>query len=171
MNRFQPSCICLQEILLKNVKYNIGREYKLYAIISLGQRSKGGTTVAVKKEIAHKILNTRTTLQTVSSSGGLNGSEKKKDNMINISPSNRPSDRGRYEKSPGTAPSTYDLLGDFNVHNPLWRSEKMIIKGRMLEKILDRFNLLCLKEKEETYYRANNGCKSTIDLTFANLTR
>ena len=124
MNRFQPSCICLQEILLKNVKYNIGREYKLYAIISLGQRSKGGTTVAVKKEIAHKILNTRTTLQTVSSSGGLNGSEKKKDNMINISPSNRPSDRGRYEKSPGTAPSTYYTAGRLQSTQSIMGSEK-----------------------------------------------
>ena len=28
---------------------------------------------------------------------------------------------------------------------------------------------MCLKEKK-TYYRAYNGCKSTIDLTLANLT-
>ena len=26
-----------------------------------------------------------------------------------------------------------------------------------------------LNEKEETYYKAYNSCKSTIDLTFANL--
>ena len=56
------------------------------------------------------------------------------------------------------------LLGDFNVHNPLWGSKKMSARGRMLEKILDEFNLLCLNEKEEIYYRAFNGCKSTIDL-------
>ena len=61
------------------------------------------------------------------------------------------------------------LLGNFNAHNPLWGSEKMRTRGRMLEKILDRYSLLCLDEKEETYYRAYGGCKSTIDITLANI--
>ena len=43
--------------------------------------------------------------------------------------------------------------------NPLWGSEKMSTRGRILEKMLDRFNLLCLDEKEETYYRAFDGAK------------
>ena len=62
------------------------------------------------------------------------------------------------------------LLGDFNAHNPLWGSEKMSTRGRILENILDRFNLLCLNEKEETYYRAYDGKKSTIDLTLTSTT-
>ena len=60
------------------------------------------------------------------------------------------------------------LLGDFNAHNPRWGSEKMSTRERMLEKIPISFNLLCLNEKEETYYRAYDDCKSTIDL--ANIT-
>ena len=39
----------------------------------------------------------------------------------------------------------------------------------MQEKILDKYNLLCLNEKEENYYRANYVYKSTIDLTLAKL--
>ena len=62
------------------------------------------------------------------------------------------------------------LLGDFNAHNPLWESGNMSTRGKMFQKILDRFNLLCLNEKEETYYRAYNGCEFTLDLTLANLT-
>ena len=54
------------------------------------------------------------------------------------------------------------LLGDFNTHNPLWRSEKIRTRGRMLKKIL---KILRFNEKEETNYRAYNGCESTIDLT------
>ena len=38
-----------------------------------------------------------------------------------------------------------------------------------MKKILDRYNLLCISKKEETYYRAFNGSKLTIDLTIANL--
>ena len=48
--------------MLQNVKYNPRREYELYAIIPLGQRSKGGTAIAIKQEIAHKILKIRTIL-------------------------------------------------------------------------------------------------------------
>ena len=46
----------------------------------------------------------------------------------------------------------------------------MSTRERRIEKILDRYNLLCLDEKEKTYYRAYDGCKSTIYLTLANLT-
>ena len=38
-----------------------------------------------------------------------------------------------------------------------------------MEEILDRFNILCLNEKEKTYYRAYDSCKMTIDLTLADL--
>ena len=49
--------------MLKNIKYNLGREYKFYITIPTGQRIKGEITVAIKKEIAHKILNITTALQ------------------------------------------------------------------------------------------------------------
>ena len=62
------------------------------------------------------------------------------------------------------------LLGDFNADNPLWGSEKMSARGRMTEKLLNRYNLLCINKKEETYYRAFDGSKSTIDLTITSLT-
>ena len=58
-------------------------------------------------------------------------------------------------------PAPMILLENFNTHNPLWVSEKMSIRGRMMEKILDRYNLLCINKKEETYYRAFDGRKLT----------
>ena len=67
-------------------------------------------------------------------------------------------------------PAPMILLGNFNAHNPLWGSEKMSTRGRMLDKMPDRFNLLCNNKKVETYYRPYDGCKSTIDLTLINLT-
>ena len=45
----------------------------------------------------------------------------------------------------------------------------MSTRRRIIEKILDIYNLSSLNEKEETYYRAYAGCKSTIDLTLPNL--
>ena len=51
--------------MLENVKYNLGRVYKFYEKIPPDQKSKGGTAVAIKKEIAQKRLNIRATLQVV----------------------------------------------------------------------------------------------------------
>ena len=56
MNRSQPFCICLQELMLEKVKYNLEGEYKFYVIIPLIQRSKGGTAIAIKKEIEYQKL-------------------------------------------------------------------------------------------------------------------
>ena len=45
----------------------------------------------------------------------------------------------------------------------------MSTRGRMMEIILDRYNLMCINKKEETYYRALHGRKSTMNLTIASL--
>ena len=55
------------------------------------------------------------------------------------------------------------LMENFNAHNTLWGCEKTSARWKMLEQILDELNLFCLNENEETYYRAYDGCKSTID--------
>ena len=55
----------------------------------------------------------------------------------------------------GTPHSTYDTAGKLQCTYSLWGTEKMITNGRMLEKIFDRNDLLCLNKKDETYYRAN----------------
>ena len=84
MNKSQPSCICLQEVMPENVKYNLVKEYKFYAIILPVQRSKGGTAIAIKKGNSTQ----KTKHMNGPSDGGsgtLHDSERKKDNMLNIS--------------------------------------------------------------------------------------
>ena len=66
-------------------------------------------------------------------------------------------------------PAPMILLGDFIAHNPLWKSKKMSTRGRMMEKILNIYNLLCINKKEKAYYREFDS-KLTIDLTIASLT-
>ena len=51
--------------MLENTEYNIGREYEFYATTPPGQRSKGGTEISDEKELSHKRLAIRTTLQMV----------------------------------------------------------------------------------------------------------
>ena len=60
------------------------------------------------------------------------------------------------------------LLGNFNAHNPLWESEKMRTKVKMMEKILERYNLFCVNKKKKPT-TAFNGSKSTINLSIVSL--
>ena len=169
MNRHHPSCVCLQEVMLENNNYNLGREYEFYAAVPLGLRSKGGTAIAVRKDIHHNRLNLRTTLQVVALEICLVGRGKRTLCSIYLPPTEQVTEQELIDLLE-QLPAPLILLGDFNAHNPLWGSEKMSTRGRILENILDKFNLLCLNEKEETYYRAFDGIKSTIDLTLTSIT-
>ena len=145
--------------MLENINYNLGREYEFYAAVPLGLRSKGGTAIAVRKDIHHNKINLRTTLQVVALEICLVGRGKRTLCSIYLPPTDQVTEQELIDLLE-QLPAPLILLGDFNAHNPLWGSEKMSTRGRMLEV----FDLLCLNEKEETYYRALDGCKSTIDV-------
>ena len=163
MNIFQLSCICLQEVMLENLSIIQERKYDFQAIIPLEQRSKGGTAVAIKKEIAHKRLNIRTTLQVVTLEVQLVGENKITICSIYLPPTDQVTEEDMTDLLE-QFPTPMILLGDFNTYNPLWRNKKTNTRGRILEKILDTYNHLCLNGKEETQYKIFNSCKSTIDL-------
>ena len=130
-------------------------------------RSKEGTAVAIKKEITHKRLNIRTTIQVVALEVYLIGKGKRTVCSIYLPPTDQVIEEDMIDLLK-QLPAPRILLGDFNAHNPLWESEKMSTRGRMVEKLLDRYNHLYIHKKEETY-RAFDGNKSTIDLTIDNL--
>ena len=114
MNRFQISCICLQEVMLENIKYNLGREYEFYTTIPPSQRSKRGATVSIINEMTRKKLNIRTTLQVVALEVYMTGKRKRRICLIYLSPI----DSGGYERSHGAAPSTYNTSGSLQCRQP-----------------------------------------------------
>ena len=85
-----------------------------------GQRSKGGTVVAIKKDMTHKRLNIRKGTRTVCSIYQPSTDQVTEEDM-----------RELLEQLP--APMI--LLGDFNAHNPLWGSEKISTRGKIMKKI------------------------------------
>ena len=90
--------------------------------------------------------------------------------MFNLSP---PQDTIREEdirELMDQLPTPIIMMGDFNAHNTVWGGDKTSARGKLIEKIIDDYNLLCLNNKEETYYRTHDGSKSTIDLTLVNNT-
>lgn len=56
------------------------------------------------------------------------------------------------------------LLGDMNAHNPIWGSPFIRGNGRVIERLLDEFDLNVLNNGEETMITPPSGNKSIIDL-------
>ena len=112
-----------------NGKYILGREYKFYAIIPQGQRSNEGMT-----------------LQVVDLEVYMTGKRKRMICSIYLPPTDLVMEEGLRDLLE-QLPVPMILLRDFKAHDLLWGSEKMSTKGKILEKILHRFNLLCLNEK------------------------
>ena len=57
------------------------------------------------------------------------------------------------------------IMGDFNAHNPLWGSDNVTDKGKIVENALSNLNLCILNDGSNTYLHPGNGSYSFIDLT------
>ena len=44
------------------------------------------------------------------------------------------------------------IMGDFNAHNPLWGSDNVTDKGKIVEDALSNLNLYILNDGSNTYY-------------------
>ena len=104
------------------------------------------------KKIAHKRLNIRTIFQAVALEFYMAEKRKRTICSIYLPLTDLVTEKDMRDLLK-QLPAPMILLGDFNAHNSLLGSKKMSTRKRMLEKILNRFNLNCLNKKEEIYYR------------------
>ena len=62
--------------------------------------------------------------------------------------------------------SPYIILGDLNAHNVLWGSGHTDTRGRLIERILNTYNLCILNDNSPTYLHPGTGTLTNIDLSF-----
>ena len=62
------------------------------------------------------------------------------------------------------------ILGDFNSHNPLWGSDHITPKGRVIENFISQNDLCLFNDGSNTFLHSGNGTYSAIDLSFASPT-
>ncbi len=65
---------------------------------------------------------------------------------------------------------TYMLLGDFNAHHTLWGGRNINHKGKEIEDLLNRHQLVVLNDKSPTYIHPGFGTLSTLDLAICDPT-
>ena len=64
-------------------------------------------------------------------------------------------------------PKPFIIMGDFNSHSNVWGCRDTGQKGRIIEDVINRNNLLLYNNKSYTYLHPGTGIYSAIDLTLA----
>ncbi|KAG5871910.1 hypothetical protein JTB14_025002 [Gonioctena quinquepunctata] len=62
-------------------------------------------------------------------------------------------------------PQPFIFLGDFNSHNPIWGSERLDRRGRIVEEVIDEYNLVLLNTGEGTFLNSRSNTFSHLDLS------
>ena len=62
--------------------------------------------------------------------------------------------------------SRYLILGDFNGHSHLWGANQENERGKIVEKLIDRHNLILLNDSVHTRFDTYHQTSSLLDLSF-----
>ena len=160
-----PSIICLQETFLKpSDNLNI-RGYTLYNHINqAGDRASGGSSVIINNSVPQSQIPLNTNLQAVAVKVTLH----KTIHVCSIYLP--PGDRfniADLEHLLAQLPKPFIIMGDFNSHSNVWGCRDTDQKGRIVEDVINRNNLLLYNNKSYTYLHPGTGTYSAIDLTLA----
>ena len=161
----KPTIIALQETYLNNeINFNMTN----YSIERKDRNTRGGgVLIAIDKRYPYNIIKIESELEVIGINIILKGNNfsivniyippdhnLKEQELINIS--------NQIEKN-------FLMVGDFNSHNPLWYSNNLNKKGEVIERWIERLNLIVLNKNENTYYGHQINKPSKIDLAITNL--
>ena len=161
----KPTIIALQETYLDNeINFNMTN----YSIERKDRNTRGGgVLIAIDKRYPYNIIKIESELEVIGINIILKGNNfsivniyippdhnLKEQELINIS--------NQIEKN-------FLMVGDFNSHNPLWYSNNLNKKGEVIERWIERLNLIVLNKNENTYYGHQINKPSKIDLAITNL--
>ena len=160
-----PSIICLQETFLKPTDNLDIRGYTLYNHIhQAGDRASGGSSIVVNNSVPQSLIPLNTNLQAVAVKVTLHK------NIHVCSLYLPPGDRfniADLEHLLAQLPKPFIIMGDFNSHSNVWGCRDTDQKGRIVEDVINRNNLLLYNNKSYTYLHPGTGTYSAIDLTLA----
>jgi len=159
-----PTCICLQETMLKpNDNLHLNR-YSLERKDQTGDRAHGGVAIFINNSTPYTSVNLQTNLQAVAV-------QLKLHKLITVCsiylPPKDPLDAVELEQLLSQLPKPFILLGDFNCHNTLWGCDHTTPKGRALERTIFNNNLVILNDLVPTHFHVQNGSFSAIDLALS----
>ena len=166
--QYNPVAMCLQETHIADVSKVSFKGYTSYhKVDNSHDRASGGSSILVRNDIIHSPVNLNTNLQAVAVKITLSF-------VFTIcsiyAPPNKCIDIKDLEHLLLQIQEPVMILGDFNSHNPLWGSDHLSPKGRVIETFISQNDLCLYNDGSSTFIHSGNGTYSAIDLSFASPT-
>ena len=155
INKFSPAAFCIQEVKIQQDRIE-DKEYKRNFIDIKGHNSyfncnetpHGGVGIYVRDTYAHSPIQLDTTLQAVAVRLSIG---KKTYSLCSIYlPPSDVIDVTELQNLKKQLPPPYIFLGDFNGHNTLWGSPENNTRGEIIEKFLQKEDLVLFNNKKHT---------------------
>jgi len=164
-----PSLLCLQETRLDPEGITI-KNFDAYNITSNSPtdgRAIGGSSIFVKRGTPHEQIELNSNLQAIAVKVTLHRNFTVC--SVYVPPSHRLS-QDEIDNLVAQLSSPYIILGDFNGHSDLWSNEQCGTfvtdqKGKVVESVLENFDLCLLNDGSPTYLHPATGSLTAIDLS------
>ena len=166
--QYNPVAMCLQETHIADINKASFKGYTPYHRIDTShERASGGSSIFIRDDVIHSPVHLNTNLQAVAVKITLSF-------VFTIcsiyAPPNKYIDISDLEHLLSQIQEPVMILGDFNSHNPLWGSEHLTPKGRVIENFISQNDLCLYNDGSYTFLHSGNGSYSAIDLSFASPT-
>lgn len=158
-----PDIICLQETNLKQNKITILKNYNKYNRIRTNPNiASGGVSIMIRNEFNVEQINLDTNLEAIA----VKILGKTNINICNIySLPGKTVAKNDVEDLINQIPKPRIIMGDMNAYSYMWGATYTDQRGKILEEILDQFNLCLLNDGDPTRFNINTGESTPLDLT------
>lgn len=167
ITEYLPFSICLQETHFKPAESFTLRGYNIFRKdVEPNLRARGGVAIFIQNHLPTRNVPIQSNLQVVA----VEIDYPIKMTIANIYLPNFDWSVEDLKNITAQLQTPYLILGDFNAHNPLWGSDNLDRRGRLIEQFLDDENLILLNTGEGTYLNSRSNNFSSIDLTICSST-
>ena len=161
----EPCVLCLQETNFKDNKYTNLKNFNIAYKNRISSRiASGGVAIYLKHNISYVEIPLNTDIEAIAISGIIHNREICICNVY--IPNNFDLQEAELSNLIMQLPTPFLLVGDFNCHNTLWGSTSTDARGRIIEKILLKSEIILINTNEPTHFNMANGSFSSIDLAF-----
>ena len=163
ISKFSPAAICIQETKLGDSAHVTPPRYRgFYSPPVPGQGPHGGAAVFVRADVPSIPLTLNSPLQAVAVKVFLDRCYTLC--SIYLSPGD-PVDKADLVQLAHELPQPFILLGDFNGRHPLWDSDAVNSRGRLMASFIEDEDLEVLNSGDVTYFHSPTGIFTAIDLS------
>ena len=163
ISKYSPAAICLQETLLTPHQTQTFKHYSAY--YKSGINGYGGVCILVKNKFIHSQVQFQADLQALSVCITINN-KRYTVASVYVPPSEAINELA-FDRMIISVSSRYLILGDFNGHSHWWGANQENERGKIVEKLIDRHNLILLNDSVHTRFDTYHQTSSLLDLSLS----